>query len=199
MNMTQFLILSAYRSLKPAEKSFVDDYVEQLERAAHKADESIMLALSRPVPQPIIDASNGMFDRPMVCAAINERVNSIARDSELDLSRIVKELSAIAFARLSDYIIWDAYGRPTFDVERCTPEQMSAVKSIKHTFNAIGAENFEVILHDKIKALDLLTKILGGFNDDNAIAVEMRKVISAARNMIDKSENAGEVYAAAIE
>ena len=74
---------SAYRQLRPVEKLFVDSYVASLETEAERRGERISNALYRPVPAAAVEASRGMLERPMVRAAVAERINEIAAASEL--------------------------------------------------------------------------------------------------------------------
>ena len=75
--------------------------------------------------------------------------------------RVVQELAAIAFANATDYarVIWPGVVRITPTAE-LSAEQVKAVAGIKE-----GANGIEVKLHDKVKALELLGRHLGMFND----------------------------------
>lgn len=197
--MQPIMFASAYRMLTPAEKAFVDDYVASLERAADKAGEQISLALYRPIPPALIEASGGLLKRPMVLASISERITQIAADTELTDRRIVKELTNIAFSNMNDYMeICPMTGRPIYNLANCTPEQMAAVKTIKHEVTSLGAERLEFVTHDKLKALDMLARIRGLLTEDNAYMASERKQKRDAKHLIDKSENAADAYAAFI-
>lgn len=197
--MQPIMFASAYRMLSPSEKAFVDDYVAQVERAADKAGEQISLALYRPIPPALVEVSGGLLTRPMVLAAISERITQIAADTELTDRRIVKELTNIAFSNMNDYLEIDPIsGRPVYDLSSCTPEQMAAVKSIKHKVTSLGAEEFEFVTHDKLKALDMLARIRGLLTEDNAYMVSERKQKRDAQHLIDKRDDASEAYAAFI-
>lgn len=197
--MQPIMFASAYRMLTPAEKAFVDDYVASVERAADKVGEPISLALYRPIPPALIEAAGGLLERPMVLAAISERITQIAADTELTDRRIVKELTNIAFSNMNDYMeICPMTGRPSYDLSRCTPEQMAAVKAVKHEVTSLGAERLEFVTHDKLKALDMLARIRGLLTEDNAYMQSERKSKRDAQHLIDKSANAADAYAAFI-
>ncbi len=197
--MQPIMFASAYRLLSAAEKAFVDEYVGQVERAADKTGEQISLALYRPIPPALVEASGGLLTRPMVLAAISERITQIAADTELTDRRIVKELTNIAFSNMNDYLeICPLTGRPTFNLAQCTPEQMAAVKTIKHEVTSLGAERLEFVTHDKLKALDMLARIRGLLTEDNAFMASERKQKRDAQHLIDKRDDASEAYAAFI-
>jgi hypothetical protein len=157
--VTMFSFASAYRQLRPYEKAYVDAYVADVEREANRAGERISAALGRPVPPGVIEASQGLLQRPLVCAAITERITEIAAASELTLQRVMKEFMAIGFASIGDYMQIGEDGQPWFDLTKCTPEQLSAIKSIKIEENFRGGRKFEFTLHDKIAGLTALLKL----------------------------------------
>lgn len=64
----------------------------------------------------------------MVVAAITERVNEITASNELSANRLIREYIALAFSNMGDYIEIDNYGNPTLALNKCTPEQLSAIK-----------------------------------------------------------------------
>lgn len=163
---------SAYRQLRPAEKQYVDGYVQDVEREAHRNHERISLALYRPIPSAVVDASRGMLERPMVRAAISERINDLARDAELTVPRVLKELMAISFSNIADYMALGEGDVATFDLSRATPEQLSAIKSIEITetgepFTKSAKRTFKFHLHDKMAGLGMLTKYMGMLEGDN--------------------------------
>jgi hypothetical protein len=164
---------SAYRQLRPTEKAFVDSYVADLEREANRKAERISLALHRTIPAYVIEASRGMLDRPMVRAAITERINDLAAASELTVHRVIKELMGVAFASVGDYMQVGEDGQPWFDLARCTPEQLAAIKSIKIEESGGGdlsrpsRRKFEFVLHDKLAGIKMLADYMGLLERDN--------------------------------
>lgn len=173
--MSALSFASAYRQLGPAEKVFVDAYVSDVERTAQRANERISLALYRVIGADVVEASRGLIERPLVRAAITERINDIASANELTPHRVVKEWMAIAFSSLGDYmdIGEDGLpGGPTFDLTKCTPEQLSAIKSFEIEETGGGLQRpsrrkIKIILHDKIAGLDALAKLMALQTPDN--------------------------------
>lgn len=165
---TRRLFTSAYRQLTPVEKRYVDDYVQTLERQSEREQQRLSNYLSLPVNDDTYEASNGMLDRPMVIAAITERVNEITAATELSPNRIIKEYITMAFSNMNDYMEIDAYGNPQFSLEKCTPEQLSAIKKINYERGVNGGERLVFELHDKLKALEVLAKYTGLVEPDNS-------------------------------
>lgn len=193
--VTMISFASAYRQLRPVEKAFVDAYVSQVEREAVRANERISLALHRPVPADVVAAAGGMFERPLVCAAITERINDIAAASELTAHRVLKEYMAIGFASIGDYMELDEVGMPIFNLASCTPEQLAAVKSIK-VEETTRSRKIEVTLHGKIDALNKLAEHMGLLERDNPVwRADQARPITPPIAANSSVEDAAELYA----
>lgn len=190
---------SAYRQLRPAEKLFVDNYVASIEIEAERRNERISNALYRPIPAEVVEASRGMLEKPLVRAAVAERINEIAAASELTVQRVIKELSAMAFSSMGHYMTVGEDGFPYFDLSKCTPEQLSAIAHVKTEVSASGrgAAKFEIKLHDKRASLVELMNYMGLRDPDNPHwRAENAKPINAANLPGDVSdEAAADVYA----
>ena len=166
-NPQRRVFASAYRQLTPVEKKYVDDYVQAMERRADREQQRLSNYLHLPISEDVYEASNGMLDRPMVTAAITERVNELTTASELSPNRVIREYMALAFSNMADYINIDSYGNPEFDLTKCTPEQMSAIKKVNFERNAMGGEKLTFELHAKQPSLDGLAKYMGIIEPDN--------------------------------
>ena len=165
--MTALALLSAYKQITPSERIFVDGYVARLERDAEKRGDRISNALYRPIPKSVMDASRGLLERPMVKAAITERVNELAAGAELSVQKVVKELTTIAFSNLSSYFKINAWGIPEYNFSACTPEQLAALKSWEHIEDIKTGRRVKIVTHDKLKALEMLAKYMGLVEPEN--------------------------------
>jgi Terminase small subunit len=203
MSKTRAIFASAYKQLSPSERSFVDSAVAALEIAAHRAGEKISYALNRPIPASVCDrAPDGLLERPLVTAAITERIVQIAAERELTGERVIKELMAISFANIGNYIRFEG-DTPVFDLAECSPEQLAAIKSIKiknsgDGINLGGRTEIDVQFHEKIPAIKLLGEYLGLFEGDNA---HIRSERSKEQQMLDANapvEKVADAYAAQI-
>ncbi|SHK31153.1 terminase small subunit [Hespellia stercorisuis] len=95
---------------------------------------------------------------------IQERMQERQKRTEVTQDRVVEELASIAFSRATDYVEIRSNGvcgtviiKPTTEL---TEEQVRAIAGIKE-----GANGIEVKLNDKEKALELLGRHLGMWND----------------------------------
>ena len=95
---------------------------------------------------------------------ISERMQERQQRTEVTQDMVVKELAAIAFARATDYVEIRSNGvcstvviKPTTDL---SDQQVRTIAGIKE-----GANGIEIKLNDKEKALELLGRHLGMWND----------------------------------
>ena len=72
---------------------------------------------------------------------------------------VLRELAAIGFARLPNYIAVKDGGLSVKDLDTLTPEQAAAVASVEK-----GPGGLKVKFYDKLKALELLGKCMGIFD-----------------------------------
>lgn len=100
-----------------------------------------------------------------VASVIDAERQKLSQKTDITTERVLNELAAIGFSRLTDYAI-DDYGHVD-----AAGESIAAVSSIKRkTFcdkegNQMGVET-EIKLWDKVAALDKLGKHLGLFKEE---------------------------------
>jgi len=159
--LAQISFQTSYRQLRPAEKLFVDQFISNAETGAARENVKLRHYIERP------QVPHEMLQRPLVLAAIAERVSEITAASELTAFRVLKELQAIAFSNLGHYMELGEDGMPYFDFARCTPEQLGAISSIKFEQTPHGNRKLELKLHDKLAGLDKLMRYMGLLEPDN--------------------------------
>lgn len=104
---------------------------------------------------------------------ISHRQRDLQKRTEVTQDRVVKELARVAFADATDYACVETLTYENEDgtvspvqivspkdTDTLSDDQRAAIAGIKH-----GANGIEVKLHDKIKALELLGRHIGMFND----------------------------------
>ena len=82
------------------------------------------------------------------------------KPEEITRERVLQELAAIAFADFTDFVRIDDGTVAVTDSSRLSPLQCAAVAAIKDTGKAV-----ELKLYDKQKALELLAKLTGIFDE----------------------------------
>ena len=194
---------SAYRQLRAPEKAFVDGYVADVANEAQRRGERLSLALYRAIPADTVEASRGMLEKPLVLAAITERITQITADSELSVPRVVREVCAIAFSNMENYVTIGEDGKPSFNLENVTTEQWAAVQSLDIEMdprNPFLIRSFKLRLHPKMTGIDMLAKYTGMMEPDNPHwrADNARPVGDAALPASTSVDAAADRYAAMI-
>lgn len=165
--MVRMQFTSAYRQLQPIEKEFCDILIAELETRAVKTHRKIGDLLQE-LPFPTDLRAQNMLERALVRAALAERVKDIQDASDLSAYRVLKELSAIAFSNIEDYITDQSNEMLEYGFAHCTREQMSAVKKIKTEYDKQGmVKKIEVELYDKVAGLDRFMRYMGLLDGDN--------------------------------
>lgn len=152
--------------LSEKQKRFVQEYLVDLNAtaAARRAGYSAKTA-------EVIGYEN--LRKPQIAAEIKKQQVKQQAKLEITQEKVLQELAAIAFANGTDFVTVTATGlldvKPTSKIPK---EKLPAIAGIK--YNQLGVE---VKLHDKVKALELLGKHLGVFD-------ERRSAAEAAENNI---------------
>ena len=112
--------------------------------------------------------------------------------------RVVRELARIAFANIADYLHVETQTRTKDDgtevtyqtvmfneTQELSADQRAALAVVKQSVNG-----FELKLHDKIKALELLGRHIGMFNDKIEVRATVENPFAGLsteelRNVID--------------
>lgn len=190
----------AYRQLAPIERVFVDQYVTDIENIAENTGQRLIAVLQAPLPLNIDQRTRGMLARPMVRAAIADRVRELSDTMEVSAYRTIKELKALAYSNIQDFYTLDASGLPSFDFSKCTREQLAAVQAIKYTEDPKTGRKLEIKFHDKLGSIKELMQYQGLRENDNPhwkTATESEKAIDHLP--ADVSEDAAaDAYARAI-
>ena len=152
--------------LTPKQIRFVDEYLVDFNatQAAIRAGYS---------PKTAAAAAARLLRNVNIQAEIARRQKDLQRRTEVTQERVVKELARIAFANIADYIHLQTQTRTKDDgtevtyqtvmfneTQELSADQRAALAVVKQSVNG-----FELKLHDKIKALELLGRHIGMFND----------------------------------
>lgn len=138
------------------QKIFADEYLIDLNatrayRVAYpnvKKDETAAQAGSR------------MLRNVKVAKYISDRMKERQERTEVTQDRVVQELAASAFAKATDYVEIRGGRVVIKDTSQLEDNQIRAIAGIKE-----GANGIEIKLNDKEKALELLGRHLGMWND----------------------------------
>jgi len=152
--------------LNEKQKRFISEYIIDLnaKQAAIRAGYS---------PKTAEVQASRLLSLVKVQTEITKAMEDRGKRTGITQDRVLAELSAIAFAKATDYVEVDEDGfvkiKPTAGL---TDEQKSAIAGIKK-----GANGIEIKLVDKTKALEMLSRHLGLFNDKLNVNVESVEII----------------------
>ena len=155
--------------LTEKQKRFVDEYLIDLNatQAAIRAGYSVKTADVQ---------GSRMLGNVKVQQAIAEQMAERSKRTGVNQDRVVLELAKIAFVKMSDIV--DGQGRIKSDA---SPDDLACIESVKYKSfeNDTGSsEEREVKIASKLKALELLGKHLGMWNDKLDVNITAPIVIS---------------------
>ena len=152
--------------LTPKQMRFVDEYLVDF-----NATQAAIRAGYKAKTAHVIGAEN--LRKPKIAEEIARRQKDLQKRTEVSQDRVVKELARIAFANIADYLHVETQTRTKDDgtevtyqtvmfneTQELSADQRAALAVVKQSVNG-----FELKLHDKIKALELLGRHIGMFND----------------------------------
>ncbi len=117
-----------------------------------------------------------LLANPNILAEIERQTRKTAEKLDIKREDILRELVAVGFSRITDFVqvatVTNSLGRSwrtvtVSETANITAEKLGAVAGIKQ-----GANGIEVKLHDKLKALETLAKLLGLFDSSGNLLAE---------------------------
>lgn len=151
----------AYDLLTDIERKAVDEYVAFAVDKQRSKHERIALALNLPIPSEYIRRSRQALNRPVLRAAIAERILEISRQEDISPDRAVRELASVAFSDVTDFLQAGYFGEASLkNLKEIPPEKAGAIKSIECQPGHMGTR-WKITLHDKLPALKTLTDMMG--------------------------------------
>lgn len=146
------------------QKCFVEEYLIDLNatQAAIRAGYS---------PKTAKDIGCENLAKPNIQRAIAEQMAERSKRTGVNQDRVIRELAKIAFAKLTDIV--DANGQIK---STATDDDLACVESLKckrSDFDNGYSEEREVKISPKLKALELLGKHLGMWNDKLNVSVDL--------------------------
>ena len=159
----------AKRQLSEQRQRFLDEYLIDLNgtQAAIRAGYSVKTAQEQ---------ASRLLSNVMVQQAIAKRMAERSKRTGINQDRVVLELAKIAFVKMTDIV--DDHGRIK---GTATDDDLACIESIKYkeSDNEFGGSvEREVKIGSKLKALELLGKHLGMWNDKVDLNITTPIVIS---------------------
>lgn len=185
---------SAYDQLQPNEREFVNGFIRAVER------ENALIPLERltgtlkrvsaTINADDLDSrTRDMFQKPLITAAIKERVEFLAAERDVSPEWVINQHRAIASANLQDFIEVGEDGFPWPNLEGLSREQWYALESVETTEeeNKFGAKTkkFKIKLKSSHASLDKLGKFVGIDNENSAAYQKYAALENKAANYTD--------------
>lgn len=163
--------------LTEKQQRFVDEYLIDLNatQAAIRAGYSVKTAT-------VIGCEN--LIKPNIQQAIAKAMAERSKRTGINQDRIVLELAKIAFVKITDVVNSDCEILPDADEADIAAIESVKVKTIPTKSGESGIER-EVKLASKLKAIELLGKHLGMWNDKLDINITQPVVISGSDELED--------------
>lgn len=190
--------------LTPKQQQFVREYLIDF-----NATQAAIRAGYSPKTAQVIGAEN--LKKPMVAAEIQRLGEKTAQKLEITRESVMRELAAIGFARATDFVHVETEPASKLGIHPITggvinvpggyyqsvritdtddlPEdKAAALAGIKQ-----GANGIEVKLHDKVRALELLGKALGCFDNGRGTLAEasnnlFEAIVESAQEELDTDD-----------
>ena len=116
-----------------------------------------------------------VFEREDVKKEIARRQNSMSTKALVDSKWVVERLKSIADANLDDIIVIDEEGVGRYDLTKMTTDLKRALCGYD-TSGEKGVQKMHIKLSDKLRALEMLSRYLGLFDDKIQVAGELTLV-----------------------
>lgn len=162
--------------LNARQQRFVEEYLIDLNatQAAIRAGYSVKAAQEK---------GSQLLSNVMVQQAVSEKMAERSKRTGVNQDRIVLELAKIALVKMTDLV--DSHGRIK---DTATEDDLACIESIKYKASESDTGSSverEVKLASKLKALELLGKHLGMWNDKLNVNVSLPVVISGEDKLED--------------
>jgi phage terminase small subunit len=113
------------------------------------------------------------MDIPKIKAAIKEAADAQMIRTTVTADKLIAELANIAFSRPTAVMTWGPDGVILKDSSQLSADDVALVSEVSETKGTDkGGGSMKVKLHDKMKALELLGKHLGIFQDISRVQVQ---------------------------
>lgn len=151
----------AYDLLTDAERKAVDEYVAFAVKQQRDKRQRVLAALNLPIPSEYLRRSRQALNRPVLRAAIAERITEEASHYDISPDRAIHEYASLAFSDITDFLDTGYFGEPSIKpLNQIPPDKAGAIKSIECQPGHMGTK-WKITLHDKLPALKTLTDLMG--------------------------------------
>lgn len=150
--------------LTPKQKLFVEEYLKDLNatRAAAAAGFSAKNASK---------IGSQLLGKTRVAEAIQDAMDKRSKRTQITQDQVLNELRRIAFGGMEKLARWNASGVTFHDSSQLDADTLACVAEVNESTNQHGG-SLKIKRFDKVKALELIGRHLGMFNDKLEIITE---------------------------
>ena len=190
---------TAYQQITSAERAFVDALVREMAESAQRYGRPIGDVVDAPLPPALRDRdTKGWLQRPLVIAAITERVREIQHYEDVSIDTVIRQLHAIATFDITEAMGIDDFGQPHVDLTNMTDDQKAAIETVEveqsEGLNITTRTKVKIKAHSKIAALKQLAELLGGPEAANSYIERQRIVHKPQLTDNTTTDDAAEEY-----
>lgn len=158
---------------------FVDRIVARMVEEAQRAGQPLTMLVDAPIPPALLASdTRGWLQRPLVVAAITERIHEVQHYKDVSIDTLIRQLFAIATFSLEEITKFDDLGDPYFDLENATADQWAAIESIEvdksDALSRMTKTKIKIKRESKTAAIKQLTELLGGPEAVNSYLKQQR-------------------------
>lgn len=152
-------------ALTPKQKIFADEYLIDL-----NATRAYKVAYPK-VKKDETTRANGsrLLTNANVAVYIDKRMKDREKRTEITQDRVLQELAKIGFADVTDFVTIEGHSVKVKTTDQMPRDKLGSIAGIKE-----GANGIEIKLNDKEKALELIGRHLGMWNDKVELSGEVR-------------------------
>ncbi len=152
--------------MNPKQQAFVLEYLKDF-NATQAAIRAGYSARSAEV------TGSRMLSNAKVAEVIRAAMERRAKKSDITVEMVLAELKCVAFTHMGKLARWNASGVEFKDSNGLTEDELATVSEITETTNQHGG-SLKVKQYDKVRALELIGRHLGMWNDKLEIVDEDR-------------------------
>lgn len=151
----------AYDLLSVQEKEAADRYVEHIITKQRQLKQPLSNALSEPIPVEWVLKSHNVLERPLVRAAISEKLLRASHVEDMSPDKVVREYICLATSDIGDFLEADSFGNMVAkDLKKIDPIKRRAIRTFESKPTSFGVAH-KIVLHDKLPALRALSEMMG--------------------------------------
>lgn len=144
------------------QKRFIEEYLIDLNatQAAIRAGYS---------PDTAQQTGSENLSKPVIRAQIDRAMAERSKRTGVNAERVLQELAKIGFADVTDFVTIEGRSVKVKTTDQMPRDKLGAIAGIKE-----GANGIEIKLNDKEKALELIGRHLGMWNDKVELSGEVK-------------------------